>query len=589
MSLTKTPVKQQYEAAPAVITVAELTDQIAADSSIPQKRRNDLVSGVRSICRALGLQPESTPADPRLFAKLLRGLTPAAARMSKGRLQNCLSYLGAALSLADTRFRRRRSHVVLPPHLEAFLKAVPDRWERARLRRFTHFLAENNIAPEAVDDQTFDAFGASLAHSLIKDIRTRDRETRKIWNAFVANNPECGCRQVTVPIYTDHFVLPESAFPAPLWTEVDAYIASRAAKAGAELDDLLTEEELFGDDSAPTAQPIRPSTAKLIRYRVRQIASALVLSDVLKPEDITTLKVLVKPKVVATGLMFFIMRAGGERRNSQVRGMAYDLLMIARLWVRSPETELKQLQTIAVNVRPEHDGLPEAVRRKLAPFTDIENVLDFLALPDRIVKEAQRSKIVDRETANRVAAALWIKITQRAPLRIGNLLSTDLTTNVLRSHAGKDAKVALFYPPEQVKNAKTLEIPLPASTAKLLDLFLTTYRPALIDTPCDWLFPASNRGPKRASVMSADIQKLMREHLGFGINPHTFRHLAAKLYLTAHPGRYHDVQLLLGHRKVETTVSYYVNLEAEEAFRHFDAVLLRLEETGTLRAKDKST
>lgn len=584
---TKVREKQQYEAASAFVTMAELIDQIAADSSIPQKRRNDLCSGMRSICRALGLQTESTPADPRLFAKLTRDLTPAAARMSPGRLRNCLSYLDAALALADTRFRQRRSRVALPPHVEAFLKAVPDRWKRTRLRRLMHYLAENDIAPEAVDDEVFDGFHASLVHSMIKDIRTRDRETRKIWNALVANNPEWGCRQVTVPSYTDHYVLPASAFPESLWTEVDTYIASRALKVGAELDDILTEEELFGDDDAPTAQPIRPSTANLISYRVRQIASALVLSDVLRPEDITSLKVLVKPKVAAAGINFFIKRAGGERRNSQIRGMAYDLLMIARLWVRSPETELKQLQKIAVKVRPEHDGLPESVRRKLAPFRDLENVQDFLTLPDRIVKDALRSKVVDRETANCMATALWIKIVQRAPLRIGNLLSTSLTTNLLRSHAGKDATVALFFPPEQVKNAKTLEIPLSASTAKLLDLFLTTYRPALIDTPCDWLFPASNGGPKRASVMSADVQKLMREHLGFAINPHAFRHLAAKLYLTAHPGRYHDVQLLLGHRKVETTVKYYVALEAEEAFRHFDAVLLGLEETGTLRTKDK--
>jgi len=585
MSLTKTPVKQQYEAASAFITVAELINQIA-DSSIPQKRRNDMCSGIRSICRSLGLQPESTPADPRLFAKLLRGLTPAAARMSPGRLWNCLSYLDAAFSLTDTRFRRRHIPVVLPPHLEAVLKRISNRWQRAKLRRFMYFLCENGIAPEEVDDEVFDAFRASLVHSLIKDIYTRDRETRKNWNALVAMNPEWGYRQVTVPSYTDHYVLPEDAFPASLWADVDAYIASRTAKAGAELDDLLTEEELFGDNDTRTAQPIRPSTAKLIRYRVRQFASALVLSDVMKPEEVTTLKTLVGLRVVGAGLNFFIKRAGA-RQNSQIRGMAYDLLMIARLWVRSPETELKKLQEIAVKVRPEHDGLPEAVRRKLAHFRDLENVLDFLALPERIVKEAQRSKIVDRETANRVATALWIKIVQRAPLRISNLLSTYLTTNVLRSHTGKDAKVALFYPPEQVKNAVTLEIPLSASTVKLLDLFLTTYRPALIDTPCDWLFPASNGDPKRASVMSADIQKLMREYLGFAINPHVFRHLAAKLYLTAHPGNYRDVQLLLGHRKVETTVKYYVALEAEEAFRHFDAVLLGLEETGTLRTKDK--
>jgi len=89
--------------------------------------------------------------------------------------------------------------------------------------------------------------------------------------------------------------------------------------------------------------------------------------------------------------------------------------------------------------------------------------------------------------------------------------------------------------------------------------------------------------------MSVDIQKLMREHLGFAINPHSFRHLAAKLYLTAHPGRYEDVQLLLGHRSRETTMGFYVDLEAEEAFRHFDAVLLGLEESGTLRANDNET
>lgn len=582
---TKTPKKHQYEADQVFVTLAELIALIAADSTIEQKRRADLCSGVRSLCRALSLQPESTPANPRLIAERLRDLTPAAAKMSEGRLQNCRCYMDAALSLADTRFRRRRSRVALTPHLAAFLDAVPERWQRKKLRRFIRFLDENGIAPEAVDNATFDAFRASLVYSLVKDIRTRDRETRKIWNALVAKTPERGWRQVTVPRYTDHYALPETAFPATLWAEVDAYIAFRAAKAAAELDNILTEEELFGDDDAPAAQAIRPSTATLIRYRVRQFASALVLSGVLKPEDVTTLKALVEPKVVAAGLNFFIKRVGGQRRNSQVRGMAYDLLMIARLWVRSPEIELKKLRGIAVKVRPEHHGLPEAVRRKLAPFRDIDNVRAFLALPDCILKEALRKKTVDRETANRVATALWIKIAQRAPLRITNLLSTSLTTNLFRSHAGKDAKVALFYPPDQVKNAKALEIPLPAGTAKLLDVYLTTFRPVLIDTPCDWLFPALDGGPKRASVMSSDIQKLMREHLGFAINPHTFRHLAAKLYLTAHPGRYHDVQLLLGHRKVETTVRYYVDLEADEAFRHFDAVLLKLEDVGTPHTK----
>lgn len=125
---------------------------------------------------------------------------------------------------------------------------------------------------------------------------------------------------------------------------------------------------------------------------------------------------------------------------------------------------------------------------------------------------------------------------------------------------------------------------MPSDTVKLLDLYLKTYWSALIDAPCDWLFPALDSGQKRSAVMSDNIQKLMREYLGFAINPHAFRHLAAKLYLTAHPGRYEDVQLILGHRSRETTISYYVDLEAEEAFRHFDAVLLGLEDAGARRA-----
>ena len=39
---------------------------------------------------------------------------------------------------------------------------------------------------------------------------------------------------------------------------------------------------------------------------------------------------------------------------------------------------------------------------------------DFLGLPDAIVKDAEGEKKIDRDLANRVAAALWMKIAQRA-------------------------------------------------------------------------------------------------------------------------------------------------------------------------------
>jgi integrase len=391
--------------------------------------------------------------------------------------------------------------------------------------------------------------------------------------------PDWPDKPVKVPSYVDHWVLRSEAFPGSLWAEVDAYLEMRSAKATVEIDDLLSEQELFAEEGgqAIDAQPLRVSTTALVRYRVRQFASALVLQGETPASEIASLKVLVSPATVNAGMRLFVKRAVGKKKNSQMRGIISDLMMIARLWVRSPAGDVAKLRAMVEKTRPEHDDLPESARRSLAPFRDLGNVRAFLALPEAVIAAAEREKKVTRALANRVAAALWIKIAQRAPLRIGNLLRTDLYANVLRSHAGEGASVALYFPAQAVKNKKALEIPLPRATARLLDLYLRKYRSALIDAPSPWLFPAENGGPKRSAVMSVDIQALMRERLGFHVNPHSFRHVAAKLYLAVHPGQYERVQLLLGHKSVETTKKYYCELEADEAFTHFDSLLLKLE------------
>jgi integrase len=554
-------------------TIKFLVETIAADEDIPEKRRADVCSGVRSLCRALGLQPESTPADPRLIAERLENITPAAAGMKKGRLQNCVCHMDAAFAYADARFRRRRNQAPLDPRYVAPLGLTPDRWVAARLRPAFHFATMKNIAPASIDDKFFDDFTDQLRLSTVNKARASVRNIRKDWNEMVDSVRVWPGRKVEIPTYVDHYVLPAGAFPESLWVDVDGYLETRRSKGAADLDDLLTEEELFDDGVADAGRHVRDSTAALVRYRVRQFASALVHLGVMPATEMVALKTLVAPKTVNDGLKFFIQRAG-KRENSQIRGIASDLLAIAKRWVRSPESELAKLGSIVKKVRPKHQGLPESARRSLAPFRDPAKVRAFLTLPDEIMKEAEREKTIDRTIANRVAATLWMRITQRAPLRISNLLSTDLTKNILRSHNGKDAAVALYYTPDQVKNEKTIEVPLSRATVKLLDLYLDKYRNLLIDAP----FPASNGRAKLLGVISADVQRLMREYIGFAINPHSFRHVAAKLYLTAHPGRYVDVQRLLGHRNLETTVKYYTEIEAEEVFKHFDAVLLGLED-----------
>ena len=60
------------------------------------------------------------------------------------------------------------------------------------------------------------------------------------------------------------------------------------------------------------ASGIRRSTADLIRYRVRQLASALVHANVMQPDQMVSLAALITPATVHAGLVFLIKRARGE-------------------------------------------------------------------------------------------------------------------------------------------------------------------------------------------------------------------------------------------------------------------------------------
>lgn len=102
-----------------VLTFGRLLEAIASNEGIAQKARADICSGVRSLCHALGLLIESTPADPRIIAERLSGLAPAAARMSPGHLRNCRCYMDRAFEYADHRFGRRRNERALAPSMRS--------------------------------------------------------------------------------------------------------------------------------------------------------------------------------------------------------------------------------------------------------------------------------------------------------------------------------------------------------------------------------------------------------------------------------------------------------------------------------------
>ncbi len=69
------------------------------------------------------------------------------------------------------------------------------------------------------------------------------------------------------------------------------------------------------------------------------------------------------------------------------------------------------------------------------------------------------------------------------------------------------------------------------------------------------------------------IQRYLKQYVGIHMNPHAFRHLAAKFILDNNPGAHVVVQHLLGHKKLATTATFYAGVDTVRAGRHHQALL----------------
>ena len=153
-----TPTASRAAATPPQ-SLADVLAAIAA-AELPERRKQDLASAVRSAARALGRPPEQVPADPRLLASRLAEIAPQALGFSKARWNNVRSLLRAALELV-TAMAPGRHLTPLTPAWAALWERLPTRTLKTRLSRLLHYCSAAGIEPEDVDEATFAAFRAA--------------------------------------------------------------------------------------------------------------------------------------------------------------------------------------------------------------------------------------------------------------------------------------------------------------------------------------------------------------------------------------------------------------------------------------------
>lgn len=197
-------------------------------------------------------------------------------------------------------------------------------------------------------------------------------------------------------------------------------------------------------------------------------------------------------------------------------------------------------------------------------------------------KRKQRRKtrmdLLSKEDARDIMCAIASDILlARAPRR-ANVTGIRLSWI---SWTGGTARIVV--PNIQVKGRESddpdLHIPLDEHASARLKLFVDKVRTKALregDDENPYLFPAQGEVGAFGQPYTGLLERLVRHTkriVGFKMNPHLYRHFLGWLWLKEDPDRLPDVQRLLGHKSLETTLAHYAEIDEDLALDRWSKYL----------------
>jgi len=545
------------------LTLADVLTAVQA-ADLPNRLRQEMASALRTVGRALDRPLERILADPRHLSPRLSAIAPRAIGISRRSWSNVGFRLRKALSLVRSMSPGRNTNP-LTPAWEALWRPLGSRRVKISLSRFVRYCSAAGIEPDAVSETTFIEFRDHLDDALLRHPDAAFAELVRGWRVAQRTVEGWPTVSFTIPDRRDHWTLPWSTFPASLREDCEAWL-----------------DRLVGRCDPLQELPFRPVTESTLQRREQQIRSfaSAVARRGRDPATIICLRDLVAIEVYKEGLRFFLERSGAKS-TSAIADLAGALTAIARHHLKLGPDYLERMAAINRRLSVGPRSLTLKNRKLLRQFDDPANVIALLRLPQKLMGIASRNRN-PRAGALQAQVAVAIEILIMAPIRLGNLSTIDLERNLVRPRRSGKA-LHIVFPAEDVKNREPLEYPLPVPSVELIEHYLKQFRPCLAASSCTALFPGRWGNPKGGNTLRGQIYHIIRSHTGLEMNPHSFRHVMAKIYLDANPGGYEVVRRVLAHRSISTTTAYYTGLETAAAVRHFDAVISKLRENESTR------
>ena len=537
-----------------------LADALVAllEAPLTDIQKRDTRSAVMTFCKALGLSPDEVPASPIYIRRKLESISYVALGYSKGRWANIKTGVVRAVGLVGKSYPSRNTTKLLPKWA-ALLKMLPASLKR-KVSACARYLSGLGVDADAVSLTDLHSYRDTILNDRMRaNAEQAWDHFLWAWNRAVHQFPDIW-PQITIPRVEKRevYVYPFAYFPASFELDVSAYA------------DRMRNVNLDDDG------PLRPSRPATIATRTRQLktaASVLARSGV-DPATITGIARLVEVDNFKLILHFHMERAGGKT-SAGVAQMAACLRNAARHYVKVDDEHDRKISAVCKRVSVQTGGLTAKNRERLRPFDDAELVRQFLCLPDTIRQQVERDKRAPAQKAVLAQVAAAIALLQATPIRKANLCAIDINRHLKQQRK----EVHLVICESETKNRHPVDFNIPEYALDILRWYMKEYRHHLMREPTDALFPGRNGQHKTAHTLGLQIKKIVFEFTGHTFNVHLFRHFAGKVFLDQQPGNYEVVRQVLGHKRLDTTTSFYSGAEAKRASAVFNNVV------DTLRAQ----
>jgi integrase len=295
--------------------------------------------------------------------------------------------------------------------------------------------------------------------------------------------------------------------------------------------------------------------------------------------SLTSLAALIHPGV-AEKVLDGYWRKDGEAPSTYTINLSCRFVALAHSVGGLDEVALRKLGDLrfALEQHREDGMTPKNLALIRCVLTD-EVWSRVTKLPDQLMRQARLERRHGPVRAAVLAQiAVAVAILTVAPIRLGNLASIRLGENLIKP-GGPQSNYFLSFNKYDVKNRVPLQFKLDETVTTIINEYVHDFRPDLMrGSNADWLFPGESGGHKEKISFSTQIVDRVEKSTGLRITVHQFRHAAGALILKHRPGEYELVRRLLGHKSVQTTIKFYLELETTQASEIFtDIVRNRLE------------